>query len=160
VNQESTGKFSAKRRQLMIAGAAMSAVPAGALAATCGGGIVAAAENPFAAGSAGQKLVLSGRILGVDCQPLAGAIIEAWHVAAAPVSTTTDADGRFVLITAVPATEGGQPRLSYLVTHPAHDARVHELNFTRASNGSAQGVAQIERDAAGVWRAAFGMTLA
>jgi hypothetical protein len=159
VNQESTGKFSAKRRQLMIAGAAMSAVPAGALAATCGG-IVAAAENPFAAGSAGQKLVLSGRILGVDCQPLAGAIIEAWHGAAAPVSTTTDADGRFVLITAVPATEGGQPRLSYLVTHPAHDARVHELNFTRASNGSAQGVAQIERDAAGVWRAAFGMTLA
>ena len=47
-----------------------------------------------------------------------------------------------------------------MVTHPAHDARVHELYFTRASNGSAQGVAQIERDAAGVWRAAFGMTLA
>ena len=62
--------------------------------------------------------------------------------------------------TAVPAAEGGQPRLSYLVTHPSHDARGHELSFTRASNGNAQGVAQIERDAAGVWRAAFGMTLA
>ena len=74
--------------------------------------------------------------------------------------TTTDADGRFVLITSVPATEGGQPRLSYLVTHPAHDARVHELSFTRAANGATQGLAQIERDAAGVWRAAFGMTLA
>lgn len=160
MNQKSTGKFSAKRRQLMMAGAVISVLPAGALAASCGGGIVAASENPFAAGSAGQKLVLSGRILGVDCQPLAGAIIEAWHGAAAPVITTTDADGRFVLVTAVPAADGAQPKLSYLVTHPAHDARVHELNFTRASNGSAQGVAQIERDAAGVWRAAFGMTLA
>ena len=160
MNQDSTGKFSARRRQLMIAGAALTVVPAGAIAASCGGGIVAASENPFATGSAGQKLVLSGRILGIDCQPLAGAIIEAWHGAAAPVSATTDADGRFVLITAVPAAEGGQPRLSYLVTHPSHDARVHELSFTRASNSNAQGVAQIERDAAGVWRAAFGMTLA
>ena len=160
MNQESKPKFSAKRRQLMIAGAVISTVPAGAFAARCGGGIVSASENPFAAGSAGQKLVLSGRILGVDCQPLAGAIIEAWHGAAAPVRTTTDADGRFVLITAVPAADGGQPRLSYLVTHPSHDARVHELRFTGASNGAAQGVAQIERDAAGVWRAAFGVTLA
>jgi poly-gamma-glutamate capsule biosynthesis protein CapA/YwtB (metallophosphatase superfamily) len=50
--------------------------------------------------------------------------------------------------------------LSYRVTHPAHEARVHTLHFTRGTNGDAQSVAQVERDAAGVWRGAFGVTLA
>jgi transcription-repair coupling factor (superfamily II helicase) len=58
------------------------------------------------------------------------------------------------------ASREAQPQLSYRVTHPAHEARVHTLHFTRGTNGDAQSVAQLERDAAGVWRGAFGVTLA
>jgi len=160
-NFSNTNGISIKRRQLMIAGATGALAPAGVFAAQCGGGLVAAAENAFGADGAGQKLVLSGRVLGTACQPLAGAVIEAWHAGSVPVSTTTDADGRFVLVTVAPAAvRGVAPHLSYLITHPAHDLRVHELYFTRGSNGGAQSLAQIERDAAGVWRAAFGVTVA
>ncbi len=155
--------ISIKRRQLLVAGAAGVLAPAGALAARCGGGIVSATQNEpgaFGLDGAGQKLVLSGRVLGTDCQPLAGAIVEAWHAGAAPVRTTTDADGRFVLVTVAPAAaQGDVPHLSYLVTHPAHDLRVHRLDFTRAANPAAAGIAQLERDAAGVWRAACGLTV-
>jgi hypothetical protein len=76
------------------------------------------------------------------------------------MTATTDADGRFMLVTATPASREAQPQLSYRVTHPAHDARVHTLHFTRGTNGDAQSVAQVERDTAGVWRGAFGVTLA
>ncbi len=155
--------ISIKRRQLMIAGAAGALAPAGTLAARCGGGIVSATQNEpgaFGIDGAGQKLVLSGRVLGADCQPLSGAIVEAWHAGAAPVRTTTDADGRFVLVTVAPAAgQGDVPHLSYLVTHPAHDLRVHRLDFTRAANRGAEGIAQLERDDAGVWRAACGLTV-
>jgi protocatechuate 3,4-dioxygenase beta subunit len=152
--------ISIKRRQLMIAGVAGAAAPAGLLAAQCGGGVVAAAGNAFGTDAAGQALVLSGRVLGFGCQPLAGAVIEAWHAAATTVRTTTDADGRFMLTTLAPAGgRGVAPHLSYHVTHPAHDLRVHELYFTRQSGRAVEGVAQLERDSAGVWRAAFGLSL-
>ena len=153
--------ISIKRRQLMIAAAACAAAPAGAFAARCGGGEVAAAENPFGAGGAGQKLVLSVRILGFGCQPLGGAVIEVWHADAAPVRTTTDADGRFVLTTSAPAGAGADvPYLSYHVTHPSHDLRARALRFTRQTGGAVENVARLERDDAGVWRAAFGLTVA
>jgi protocatechuate 3,4-dioxygenase beta subunit len=163
VTRENNIGISIKRRQLMIAGAvgAAAAAPAGLLAAQCGGGVVAAAENAFGADAAGQKLVLSGRVLGFGCQPLAGAGIEVWQPDATPVRAITDADGRFVLSTLAPArARGVSPHLSYQVTHPAHDLRVHDLYFTRESRRAVEGVAQLERDDAGVWRAAFGLTLA
>ena len=164
--RNASNRISIKRRQLMIATTATMAgavAPAGLLAAQCGGGVVAAAEheNAFGADATGQKLVLSGRVLGFGCQPLAGAVIEAWHADALPVRATTDGDGRFVLITQAPAGgRGVAPHLSYHVTHPAHDLQVHELYFTRESGRAAESVAQLERDSAGVWRAAFGLSLA
>ncbi len=161
MKRKHTNSISIKRRQIMMAGAAGVLAPAGVFAAQCGGGLVAASQNAFGANGAGHKLVLSGRVLGSGCEPLAGAVIEAWHADATPVRTTTDADGRFVLVTLAPAAALGQaPHLSYLVTHPAHDLRVHELYFTRESNRATDSVAQLERDSTGVWRAAFGLTIA
>lgn len=155
-NQPNT--ISIKRRQLLIAGAAGAAAPAGLLAAQCGGGEVAAAQDVFGADGAGKKLVLSGRVLGFGCQPLAGAVIEVWQDDATRVRATTDGDGRFVLTTVAPA-RGRAPHLSYYVTHPLHDLRARELYFTREPDPAAESVARIERDAAGVWRAAFGLTV-
>ena len=163
IKHDNTGSlFSLKRRQLMTAGIIVATVPAGVLAAQCGGlnKTVQHEAAVFGSAGAGQQLVLSGRVLGAGCEPLAGALIEILQTGAAAVTTTTDADGRFMLVTATPASREAQPQLSYRVTHPAHEARVHTLHFTRGTNGDAQSVAQVERDAAGVWRGAFGVTLA
>ena len=150
--------ISIRRRQMMLAGIAAAVAPAGVLAAECGGGEVVATEHPFGAGGAGQTLVLSGRVLGFGCQPLAGAVIEVWQDDATRVRATTDGDGRFVLTTVLPA-GGRTPHLSYYVTHPLHDLRARELYFTRDPDPAAESVAQLKRDTAGVWRAAFGVTL-
>ncbi len=180
--QKHSSGIAMTRRQLMLAAVAAALTPASLFAAQCGGGLVAAAGNPAGAAAtngfaAGDTLVVSGRVLGFGCQPLAGAVIEVWHDAAAPVRTITDGDGRFVLTTlAPPAARGEAPHLSYQVTHPAHDLRARELYFTRQGNHAADSavahaadsvvahtadsVAQVERDAAGVWRAAFGLSLA
>jgi protocatechuate 3,4-dioxygenase beta subunit len=158
VARNNTQSASIKRRQLMLAGAAVAVMPAGLLAAECGGGEVVAAEHPFSADGAGQTLVLSGRILGFGCQPLAGAVIEVWQDDATRVRATTDGDGRFVLTTVVPA-GGRAPHLSYYVTHPLHDLRARELYFTREPDHAAESVAQLERDEAGVWHAAFALTI-
>lgn len=159
-HEQNTG-ISIKRRQLMIAAAMGAAAPAGLLAAQCGGGVVAVADNAFGADAAGQKLILSGRVLGSGCQPLAGAGIEVWQADATHVRAITDADGRFMLSTLAPTgARGVAPHLSYQITHPAHDRRVYDLHFTRGSGRAVEGVAQLERDDAGVWRAAFGLTLA
>jgi protocatechuate 3,4-dioxygenase beta subunit len=146
----------------MAAGIVVAAMPAGVFAAQCGGLNKAMHEGAavFGSAGAGQPLVLSGRVLGSDCAPLAGAVLEILQAGSAAVSATTDADGRFMVTTATPATRDGAPQLYYRVTHAAHDARLHTLHFTRGANGSAQSVAQVERDAAGVWRGAFGVTLA
>ncbi len=159
--QKNSSGIAMTRRQLMLAAVAAALTPASLFAAQCGGGLVAAAENAFAAGAAGDTLVVSGRVLGFGCQPLAGAVIEVWHAAAAPVRVITDGDGRFVLTTLAPHTARGEaPHLSYQVTHPAHDLRARELYFSRQANRADDSVAQVERDEAGVWRAAFGLTLA
>ena len=154
-------QFSQKRRQMMIAGAVGALAPAGALAVQCGGGLASASEQAFGTDGAGGKLVLSGRVLGFGCQPLAGAVIEVWGSGADAMRTTTDGDGRFVLVTQAPAASRGEaPYLSYQVTHPMHDLRVRELYFTRQSGRATENVAQLERDDSGVWRAAFGLTVA
>jgi hypothetical protein len=38
--------------------------------------------------------------------------------------------------------------------------RVRELYFTRQSGRATENVAHLERDTSGVWRAAFGLTVA
>lgn len=153
---QTSSRVSIKRRQLMLAAAAGAAAPGGLLAAQCGGGELGATQNAFDAGSAGQQLVLSGRVLGGGCQPLAGAVIEVWHGSAEVARATSDGDGRFLLTTRVPAAG----LLAYSVTHPLHDLRTRTLHFTRAGSRAAESVARVERDEAGVWRAAAAIALA
>lgn len=108
---------SLRRRQIIIAGLGTVVAPA------------AFAALP----EAKERLVLSGRILGSDGKPLAGAA-----VAAGGACSLTDADGRFMLITTTRAYRGvtcdGRPVEGY--------------------------VSNRRRDTDGTWRATVGLTLA
>ena len=107
---------SPRRRKVILAGLATAVAPAA-----------------FAALPAAQeKLVLSGRLLGTNGQPLAGA-----SVAADGAQATTDADGRFMLVTRT-GIQG--------VTCEGHTPE----GFVPL---------QQRRDAQGIWRATVALTL-
>jgi len=79
-----------------------------------------------------EKLVLSGRILGLDGKPLAAAI-----VASGVDRTLTDADGRFLLVTTT------------------------RLYGVTCDGRSTEGIiANPRRDIEGTWRATCGLTMA
>jgi Carboxypeptidase regulatory-like domain len=141
------GPISLRRRHLIMAGLAGIATPAGVFAGQCGGtqGVNAAAAELSAPGGA---LIVSGRVTGPDCKPLAGAAVEAWQAGDAGLRAhaTTDADGRFMLTTTASAGNA----VSYRVTHPEHRAFA-----TRHSAGT-----QPQRDETGTWRTAVGLALA
>jgi hypothetical protein len=108
---------SLRRRQVIIGGLGTLLAPAALSAVSV---------------DAPRKLVLSGRILGPDGKPLAGATVTAGRTEAA-----TDADGRFVLTT---------------------DTCAYRVAFGgRSAEGS---VSNHRSDADGIWRASFGLTLA
>ena len=110
--------LSPRRRQVIIAGLASSIAPA-ALSA------IVSSEEP-------RRLVLSGRVIGLDEKPLSGAT-----VASGATRAATDADGRFVLVT---------------------DTRRYRVTYR---GRSAEGLVSNQRpDADGTWRASFGLTLA
>jgi hypothetical protein len=73
---------SPRRREVIIAGLATAVAPA------------VLAALPSLPNTAREKLILSGRVLGTDGHPPAGAT-----VAADGAQATTDADGRFLLVT-------------------------------------------------------------
>ncbi len=107
---------SLRRRQVMIAGVAAAILPA----------------VSFATGAAAERLILSGRMLGRDGNPLAGAKIDA-----AGVQATTDADGRFIVVT---------------------DTRVYGLTCDgRQTEGF---ISNQHRDLHGAWRATVALSLA
>ena len=158
--------ISLRRRHFVIAGLAGVAAPATILAGQCGGapGNVPAVAGLYARGAGAGKLVVSGRILGVpECQPLAGATVEAWHADAQAdrTSATTDADGRFVFTTAAPAAQPGRPpHIHYRVSHKGRVRATRQLYLAPGRGVAGEQVARLERDDTGVWRAAFGVTLA
>ncbi len=149
--------ISLRRRHLMIAGLAGIAAPAGVFAGQCGGasGNAPAAAEFLAGGNArGGKLVVSGRILGPDCKPLAGAAVEAWQAGGSKqrASATTDADGRFMFMTDEFVQQGGRPQsISYRVSHPGQRTLETRHDFAHT---------QIGRDEVGIWRTAVGLSLA
>lgn len=184
---------SPRRRQLLLAGAAgFAAIPA--LAQQCR---VTPRDQlgPFyqrnapeqselcASGTGGKtRLVVTGRVLGVDCKPLAGALVEVWHADAngdysgfntsargrtddaqclLRASVKTDAEGRYSFSTIVPAEYPGRPRhIHYRVSHAGHATLVTQLYFER-ERGVAEGlVAPLTRDDKGGSRASFDITLA
>ena len=132
-----------------------------------------------ASGSGGkEKLLIIGRVLGTDCKPLAGALVEVWHADAngdysnftrgkkddpaclLRASLKTDAEGRYAFTSIVPAEYPGRPRhIHYRVSHAAHATLVTQLYFT-GDRGAAEGLtAVLQRDAQGVARASFDITL-
>ena len=136
-----------------------------------------------ASGSGGkERLIVSGRILGADCKPLAGALIEVWHADAGGeysgfgtlargkkedpacllrTSLNADAEGRYRFSTIVPAEYPGRPRhLHYRVSHPAHATLVTQLYFGRERGIPDDLMVALQRDDKGVTRAAFDLTLA
>jgi protocatechuate 3,4-dioxygenase beta subunit len=132
--------ISLRRRHLMIAGAITIAAPAAAFAG----------QSIYATDAGAATLVISGRVLGPDGKPLAGAAVDANNLPG--VSATTDADGRFMFTTVAGTVRNGRPQpLTCRVNHPAHRTLENTLEFGHAS---------IQRDEAGGWRAAFGLHLA
>ncbi len=130
-------------------------------------------------GSGGrERLMVSGRVLGADCKPLAGALVEVWHADAngdyseftrgkkddpaclLRASLKTDADGRYVFSSIVPAEYPGRPRhIHYRVSHAAHATLVTQLYFGRERGVADELIANLQRDAQGAARAAFDVTL-
>jgi hypothetical protein len=150
--------ISLRRRQVMIAGLAAAAAPAPLFAQVCVPVAGAASRPPkvaeLVAAIEGDKLIVSGRVMGSDCKPLAGALVEVWSASSERgTSVTTDADGRFMLTTAA-ATEGLQLRVS-------HRGQTIQTQRRLMTEGDTDGVtAHVERDESGVWRTTLGLVLA
>jgi protocatechuate 3,4-dioxygenase beta subunit len=132
-------------------------------------------------GSGGKaRLQVSGRVLGApDCKPLAGALVEVWHADAngnysgftrgrkddaaclLRASIKTDAEGRYSFATIVPAEYPGRPQhIHYRVSHAAHATLITQLYFARERGVADELVVNVQRDAQGISRAAFDITLA
>ncbi len=150
--------ISLQRRRLMIAGAALTVVPAAGFATARS----ARAAAPATARHA-TALVVSGRLLAAGGQPLAGASILAWQLCGKPgaggCSVISDADGRFVFSTAAPhhSADGLQP-MHVTVTPPAGEAHYAELRFERGHDTRNSVHAQTLLDH-GTLRASFELTL-
>ncbi|MBY0270486.1 MAG: carboxypeptidase-like regulatory domain-containing protein [Burkholderiales bacterium] len=128
--------ISLQRRQLMIAGTAMAAVPAAWFAATR---TARAAPANCAAAPHATTMVVSGRLIAADGRPLAGAAVLAWPMCGKPgidrCGAISDADGRFVFSSDAPhqSADGLQPMHVY-VTPPAGGPHYAELHFERGGD--------------------------
>ena len=130
-------------------------------------------------GSGGkERLVVTGRVLGVDCKPLIGALVEVWHADAngdyshftrgkkddtsclLRASIRTDAEGRYQFSTIMPAEYPGRPRhIHYRVSHGTYVTLDTQLYFSR-ERGVAEGlVVALQRDDKGLSRVSFDVTL-
>jgi protocatechuate 3,4-dioxygenase beta subunit len=98
----------------------------------------------------GQKLTVTGRVLGgSDCAPLAGALVEVWQADSRGddtqvgakqddagcllrASLKTGADGRYAFRTVLPGEYPGRPRhIHYRVSAKGHATLVTQLYFAR-----------------------------
>jgi hypothetical protein len=128
--------ISLRRRHLMAAGLA---APVALCAAQYAGMAVAGA-------GAAERLVVSGRVLGASGRPLSGARVEILDPrSTAAIGAETDADGRFMLDSAL---ADGQS-VHYRVSRNGHATRSARLE-----------TAQLQRDETGAWRGTFGLMLA
>ena len=132
--------ISLRRRHLMIAGAVTIATPATAFAV----------QSTYVTDAGAAKLVISGRVLGPDGKPLAGAAIDANNLPG--VTATTDADGRFVFTT-VSRSEYDRPRaLDCRISHTAHRTLQSRIAFARGHNLPMELVRTTADNRAGSWK--------
>ena len=145
--------ISLRRRHLMIAGVAGAVAP-GVLFAKCGPRLEGALTNAVMSGrdAVSGELVVSGRILHRGCAPIPGAEFEVLMPGSVTrPSTSTDADGRFMLTFTLPR----ETRIvRYRVIHPQHSTSAGYFHVTRAGSSAPQ------RDEIGVWRMTVGLSLA
>lgn len=150
--------ISLQRRRLMIAGAALTVVPAAGFATARSARAAAAA--PATARHA-TALVVSGRLLAADGQPLAGASVLAWQLCgkSGGCSVISDADGRFVFSTAAPqhGPDGIEP-MRVCVTRPAGAPHYADLHFGHGRDTRNSVIARTLPDH-GTLRASFELTL-
>ena len=107
------------------------------------------------------KLIVSGRVLGADRRPLAGALVGMWRpdTQAERARAATDADGRF-FVTIAPAGRGRPQFVRYRVSHRGRVMTENQLYFEREPGVPDDRIARLQRDDSGAWRATFGLTLA
>ena len=179
------------RRKLLTAGLALCTMPGAALAQQCRvtprdqlgpfykSGAPAQAELCASGGGGTEKLLVSGRVLGMpDCKPLAGALVEVWQadqrgdysqVGAKPddpgcllrASIVTDGEGRYAFNTILPGEYPGRPRhIHYRVSHKGHATLVTQLYFRRERGVPDRLVVTPARNEKGVAQATFDITLA
>ena len=153
-----TDTISLRRRHLLIAGAAAAAAPGTLLANECvplPGRAARPTVAELATEMAGEKLIVSGRVVGADCKPLAGALVELWSVGEGPgtsagaeagASTSTDGDGRFMVTSSAPVRGDVHIRVSYKGQTLVTRAQLSREN--------------VFRDESNVWRTTVGLSFA
>jgi hypothetical protein len=142
-------EISVRRRQIMIAGAVSAATPAGVLAAQ--GADPAELTQPAVLASfvrSGDKLIVSGRVVDAERNAIAGALVETSHDA---VTTTTDADGRFMLMTSA-GRRGRSGTLVIRAPDPSSPARAASVPENARHDP--------QRDEHDVWRTTVAVVLA
>src|SRR3954462_5254488 len=127
-------------RRRLVAAAVLLPLARTALAQTCGQVTARQTEGPFFKPSSPQRvtliepgakaprLVVSGRVLARDCQPLKGALLDFWHADEHGDYDNrafryrghqfTDADGRWRLETILPAVYPGRTRHIHVKVQP------------------------------------------
>jgi protocatechuate 3,4-dioxygenase beta subunit len=179
------------RRRLLAAGLSLLALPRTALAQQCRitprdalgpfykSGAPYQSELCASGAGGGEKLVVTGRVLGMpECGPLADALVEVWQadergdysqVGAKPddarcllrASIRTDGDGRYTFTTVLPGEYPGRPRhIHYRVSRSGYATLVTQLYFARERGVAERLVASIARNAQGLAQANFDITLA
>lgn len=177
------------RRSILAATAALLTAPAASLAQQCrvtprdalGPFYKSGAplQTELCAGGGGEKLAVSGRVLGMpDCRPLPAALIEVWQADARGdysqvgakaddarcllrASLRTDGEGRYAFNTIVPAEYPGRPRhIHYRISRQGYATLVTQLYFARERGVPDALVTPIVRSAQGGLQAVFEITLA
>jgi len=154
-------EVSLRRRHIIIAGVLSAAAPGTVFASQCGVVDGTRAADAYEGSFQGSgELLVSGRVVGADCKPVADALVELPPPRSGGdgIAVRTDGDGRFMLVTMLPARTDAK-YLNYRVSHPEHGTRAARLHFARRLGIPSDAVTQLQRDDAGVWRATFGVSL-
>jgi len=138
----------------------------------------AQAELCASGSGGGQKLTVTGRVLGTpDCAPLAGALVEVWQADARGdytqvgagrddpgcllrASLKADAEGRYAFRTVMPGEYPGRPRhIHYRVSAKGYTTLVTQLYFAR-ERGVSEALVVTAAPKDGTLAATFDVTLA
>ncbi len=98
-------------------------------------------------GARGERVILAGRVLGADCKPVAGALLDFWQADEKGEydnsgfryrgKVAADADGRYRMETILPAEYPGRPRhLHVKVQRPGGPVLTTQLYFPGESRNA------------------------